>query len=255
MNAETYLKGRRRPWRRTSRLCVAGLFTAIVFVVLAALSGPGARAGLWHFRTGFAILSFSAYGGLVSGALSLLGVAACLLRRRSVKGAAAGAAGLLLSLAVVIIPLMWSLEAKRVPRIHDITTDTENPPAFRDLHELRATPPEYPGGEVSVQQRDSYPEIRPLELKMPPEQAYDAALKSAGELGWEIIDADPEARHIEAVDTTMWYGFKDDIAVRITPRDGGSTVDVRSVSRVGISDVGTNARRIRRYFDAVRKKR
>lgn len=238
-----------------SRLSVAGLFTAIIFVFLAAVSGPGARLGLWDFRTGFAILRFSAYGGLISGALSLFGVVACLLRRRSVRGAGTGAAGLLLSVIVVVIPLMWSLEAKRVPRIHDITTDTENPPAFKDLHEVRATPPEYPGTEVSVQQRDSYPEIRPLEVNIPPERAYDAALKSARELGWEIIDSDPATQHIEAVDTTMWYGFKDDIAVRITPRDGGSTVDVRSVSRVGISDVGTNARRIRRYLDAIRTKR
>ncbi|MBI5468166.1 MAG: DUF1499 domain-containing protein [Deltaproteobacteria bacterium] len=237
-----------------SRLSVAGLLTAMVFVFLAAASGPGSRLGLWHFRTGFAILRFSAYGGLLSAALSFAGVVVCLLRRQSVKGAGVGAAGLLLSLAVVIVPLMWSLEAKRVPRIHDITTDTENPPIFKAIPETRPTPPEYPGAAVSVQQREMYPEITPLELNISPERAYEAALRSARELGWEIVDSDLSSFHIEAVDTTMWYGFKDDIAVRITPQDGGSRVDVRSVSRVGVSDVGTNARRIRRYFDAIGKK-
>jgi uncharacterized protein (DUF1499 family) len=253
MNRDTYIKGNYRPWRRMSRLSVAGLLTAAVFVFLAAVSGPGSRLGLWHFRTGFAILKFSAYGGILSGALSFAGIVACLLRRQSVKGAGVGSVGLLLSLAVVGVPLMWSLEAKRVPRIHDITTDTGNPPVFKDLSGLRPAPAEYPGAEVSAQQREAYPEIVPLELKIPPEHAYDAALRSARELGWEIVDDDISQLHIEAVDTTMWFGFKDDIAVRITPQDGGSRVDVRSVSRVGISDVGTNAKRIRRYFDAVRK--
>lgn len=253
MNRETYIKGRYRPWRRMSRLSVAGLLAAIVFVFLAAASGPGSRLGLWHFRTGFAILRFSAYGGLLSGALSLAGVVACLLRRQTVKGAGVGAVGILLSLAVVIVPLTWSLEAKRVPRIHDIATDTQNPPVFKALPGIRPAPAEYPGAEVSALQHDSYPEITPLELSISPERAYDAALKSALELGWEIVDSDLPSLHIEAVDTTRWYGFKDDIAVRITPRDGGSRVDVRSVSRVGISDVGTNARRIRRYFDAIGK--
>ncbi len=253
MNRDTYLKERVRPWRRTSRLSTAGFFTAVVFIFIAAVSGPGYRLGLWHFRTGFAILRFSAYGGLLSAALSLSGLVVCILRRHSVKGAGAAVAGLLLGLALLSIPLMWSLEAKRVPRIHDITTDTENPPAFRDLHDVRATPPEYPGEAVSVLQRDSYPEIRPLELKIGAAAAYDAALKSARELGWKIVDSDPATYHIEAVDTTLWYGFKDDIVVRITPQDGGCKVDVRSVSRVGISDIGTNARRIRRYFEAIRK--
>jgi len=237
-----------------SRLSVAGIFTAAVFVLIAAASGPGSRLGLWHFRTGFTMLRFSAYGACVSGLISLYALAACLIRRRTVKGAGAAAVGLIFSLVVIAIPLMWSLEAKRVPRIHDITTDFEDPPSFKDLRPARPTPEDYPGAEASVPQRDSYPEIKPLRLGLAPDKAYDAALKTARELNWEVVDSDPGALRFEAVDTTLWYGFKDDIAVRVTPLDGASRIDVRSVSRVGISDVGTNARRIRRYFDALRKK-
>ncbi|MBI5588378.1 MAG: DUF1499 domain-containing protein [Deltaproteobacteria bacterium] len=239
--------------RRRSRLCYAGFLAALVLLSLAALSGPGSRWGLWHFRTGFTIMRFCAYGAFVSFALSFAGVIVCVIRRKSTKGVVPGLAGLVISLAAVVIPLMWSLEANRVPRIHDITTDTANPPVFSALPALRPTPAEYAGAEVAGIQRARYPEIKPLELNIAPEAAFDAALKAARGLGWEIIDADRPSLHIEAVDTTLWYGFKDDIAVRITAGDVGSRIDVRSVSRVGISDIGTNARRIRRYFDAVRK--
>jgi uncharacterized protein (DUF1499 family) len=65
---------------------------------------------------------------------------------------------------------------------------------------------------------------------------------------WEVVAADAAAGRIEATATTPWFGFRDDIVVRIVPADGGSRVDVRSVSRVGKGDLGVNARRIREFL-------
>ena len=71
-------------------------------------------------------------------------------------------------------------------------------------------------------------------------------------MGWEIVASDPKSLRIEATDTTPWFGFKDDVVVRLANSPSGSKIDVRSVSRVGKSDVGTNARRIKAYLDRVR---
>jgi len=87
-----------------------------------------------------------------------------------------------------------------------------------------------------------------LLLPMPAAQAFTAAVQTAEALGWEVVAADPVAGRLEATDTTFWFGFKDDIVVRIRSQPDGSRVDVRSVSRVGRSDVGTNARRIREFL-------
>jgi uncharacterized protein (DUF1499 family) len=75
------------------------------------------------------------------------------------------------------------------------------------------------------------------------------AIDAARALDWEIVASDAPAGRIEATATTMWFGFKDDIVVRVRPEaGGGSRVDVRSVSRVGQSDVGANAKRIREFI-------
>lgn len=254
MNEPGYLKKGYKLRRASSRLSRTGVLLSVLFLLLAVYSGLGSQRGYWHFRTGFTILKIAAFGGVLSLSLSLAGLIVCLVRRATVKGAVAALIGIMISLPVVLVPLKWSLEAKRVPRIHDITTDTANPPRFTAFPTIRPTPPEYPGGEVAEAQRKAYPEVQPLRLKVAPEGAFDAALGAAKELGWEVIEADRPHLHIEAVDTTFWYGFKDDIAVRISPEDGRSKIDVRSVSRVGISDIGANARRIRAYFDEVRER-
>ncbi len=92
-----------------------------------------------------------------------------------------------------------------------------------------------------------------LDTPLPPDDAFARAVTVARDMGWHIYARAPEDGRIEAVDTTFWFGFKDDIAIRITPRDGGgSRLDLRSVSRVGTGDLGTNARRIQRFQDRFR---
>jgi uncharacterized protein (DUF1499 family) len=197
------------------------------------------------------MLRWSAYGGIAAGIVSLVSLIAVSLG--AARGSAGFAlAGLLVSLAVVGVPWSQLRRARSVPPIHDITTDTENPPAFVAVLPLRANAPnkaDYGGPEIAAKQRAAYPDIQPVLLPVPPAQAFPRALAAARDMGWHIVASDSAAGRIEATATTFWYGFKDDVVIRVTPSEQGTRVDVRSESRVGGSDIGTNARRIREYVN------
>lgn len=161
-----------------------------------------------------------------------------------------GRAALVIALAAIALPLSQLQKGARLPRIHDITTDTADPPVFVDIARIRADSPNsdvYGGDKVAAQQAAAYPDIAPILLDVPPEAAFARALTAAEELGWQIVAAVPELGRIEATDTTFWFQFKDDIVIRVRPIDGGSRIDVRSLSRVGESDLGANAARIRAF--------
>ena len=142
------------------------------------------------------------------------------------------------------------------PRIHDITTDTVDPPQFVSLLTRRgasASPAEYDGPEAASEQHEAYPDIQPLALGLPVAQAFDAAVAAAGRMRWEVIAAERDARRVEAIATTFWLRFKDDIVVRVREAGAGSRIDVRSKSRIGVGDLGTNARRISRFLFELRR--
>jgi uncharacterized protein (DUF1499 family) len=223
----------------------------------AALSGLGHRWDWWHFRTGFTVLRWAVYAALAGAGLSVVGfLAAALLRRKALMLAALP--GLALGLLVAAVPLSYLQYAETVPRIHDITTDLENPPEFiavRDAREAAPNEVAYSGGETTRQQKKAYPDIQPLIVDATPERAFDAALAQAREAGWAIAAQDARAGRIEATETSLWYGFKDDVVVRIRETEDGRTrIDVRSASRKGISDVGANAARVRAYLDGLRER-
>lgn len=239
-----------------SRLAVAAAVLAAAVAVLALLSSFGTRWGWWDFRTGFEILRWAAYGGIAVAALSLV----ALYRTRPAagrRGLAAALIALVLSVATFGVPWWVQRMGRDLPPIHDITTAPENPPQFDAVVPLRAdapNPTEYGGPEVAAQQREAYPEIEPLHLDIPPDRAFPHALDAAREMGWEIVAADSASGRIEATATTFWFGFEDDVVIRLTPDDGGTRVDVRSVSRVGRGDLGVNARRVQEYLEDVRER-
>ncbi|HET6342969.1 MAG TPA: DUF1499 domain-containing protein [Gemmatimonadota bacterium] len=236
----------------SGRVAVLGFLLAVAAAVAAMLAGLGTRWGWWDFRAGFAILRWAVYGGIGGAALSLLGLGFA-LRAPKRRGALLALLGIMIGLVTVYVPWQWRRTAERVPPIHDITTDLENPPPFDAILPLRAeaaNPAEYGGDSIAQQQRQGYPELGPLVLDAPPAEVIGLALDTAREMGWEIVDSDGDEGRIEATDTTFWFGFKDDVVIRITePPGGGTRVDVRSVSRVGQSDVGTNAARIREFLE------
>jgi uncharacterized protein (DUF1499 family) len=220
---------------------------AAVALLLLLFAGPTVRLGLWDFGTGFSLLRWAAYLGLASVAVAL----AMLLTQTGRRSVLLQAAALLIGGGVAFVPWHWLRQARRVPPIHDISTDLEHPPEFVAVLPLRAgapNPAAYGGSEVAAAQRAGYPDLHSLMVHLAPGPAFARALGAARAMGWTIVAADSTAGRIEATATTPWFGFTDDVVVRVEPDPVGSRVDVRSVSRVGQSDVGTNARRIRAYL-------
>ena len=227
------------------------LLLAFFAALLLLVSGPGARLDLWEFRTGFGLLKWAAYIGLAASALALVMLLLPRIRRR---GAAGLVVALVLGLGVAFVPWSGKRQARSVPPIHDISTDTTRPPEFVAVLPLRAdasNPAEYGGPEIAAAQLAGYPDLQTHHMNVAPAQAFERALEAARGLGWAIVAADPASGRIEATDTTFWFGFKDDVVIRIEPDAAGSRVDVRSVSRVGGSDVGANAARIRAFLKAL----
>lgn len=212
------------------------------------LAGPlGTRIGLWRFPLGFALLA----AGLLLAAFAFVLAVVRVWSGRGLPDALVVVA----IVAAAAVPLWQMLSAARLPAIHDITTDTEDPPAFDVLTALRgadASPAAYDGADTAARQRQAYPDIAPIALDVPSAEAFDRALAAAQRLGLAVVAADRTGGRIEAVATTAWFGFKDDIVVRVRASNNGSRIDVRSKSRMGRGDMGANARRIRRFADLLR---
>jgi uncharacterized protein (DUF1499 family) len=235
---------------RRAPLALAALALAVVALLLLFLSGPGTRFGMWHFSTGFKMMGWAAHAGV---AAAVVAAAALVLTRGRWRVVAAIA--LLLGAAAWFYP--WNLRraAHAYPPIHDITTDTRNPPLFVAIAPLRADAPNpvgYAGDSAAILQQQAYPDLRPMMMAMPVDSAFSLALRTARGMGWELVDQNRRDGRIEATASTPWFGFKDDVVIRVSSASGISRVDVRSKSRVGRGDVGANANRIRVYLERLR---
>ena len=194
-------------------------------------------------------------GGFLAAAIGGLLLVLRMVRRTGLRDREAVAA-----LAAVVVvgafPLAALLSGGGVPPIHDITTDTDDPPAF-----VAAVPLNTPGRTdydpaVAEQQRAAYPDLGPAMLPAAPADAFDRARAVVDEMGWELLAADAVDLRIEATDRSFWFGFPDDVVVRVAADGGtGSRVDVRSLSRVGGGDLGVNARRVREFVAALTEPR
>lgn len=243
-----------RRWNASLLMPGLALVVACAAAQLLMLAGVGSRFGWWHFRFGFTLLGYGVYAGV--GAV-LLGIWGGILagRKRQPAGIVMAVLAVVSGLVVVAVPASWRLNARRVPAIHDITTDTVHPPQFVAILTLRKDAPNpavYGGPEVAELQKLAYSDLRTEVLNLPSGQAFDLALKSAQAAGWRIVAAEPAEGRIEATDTTFWFGFTDDIVIRVTAAGERTLLDIRSVSRMGKSDVGTNARRIKCYLKRLR---
>jgi len=240
--------------RKGSRLSSIGIWTAVVGVILAALSGLGARAGI--------LSPFASMGAYTGGSLLLLIAlvtsALGLFRSGGTGGTASGPATWLALLAGLVITANNGLvmgQAGGAPPIHDITTDTDNPPAFVAVIPLRQidaqNPPEYSGPETAAAQKKAFPDLQPLLVNQPANVVFAAAKDVVLAKGWTLVDASEVDGRIEATAETGWVHFKDDVVIRIQPGRDQTRVDVRSKSRVGRGDMGANARRVRDFLSAL----
>ncbi len=224
------------------------LLVAVVAALLLVTAGPGSRLGLWPFGTGFLLLRWALYLGAGAAVLALVML---IIPKTRASNASVLVAAALVGLATAWVPYSAYRTARSVPPIHDITSNTSNPPAFVAILPLRANasnPPEYMGEEIAKQQREAYPDIQTLRLNKPAAEVFRAALKSVQAMGWDVVAEVPDEGRIEATITTFWFGFKDDVVIRIVGVGDSSELDIRSKSRVGRSDLGANAARIRRFF-------
>jgi len=220
----------------------AGLVAALMLLI----TGPGYRIGVLPLPAAFNVMRWAVIIGIGAAVLALF----ALIRKRAMFTALVA---LIIALITVVIPLRWARIASAAPPIHDVTTDTSNPPTFVAVVPLRADAPNRldPSPDAIRLQQQAYPELKPLLIDAPAPRVFERALQAARDADWEIVAADATAGRIEATATTAWFGFKDDIVVRLTPAGERTVVDVRSVSRVGRGDAGTNARRVREYLAAL----
>lgn len=238
------------PWPR--RLAWASVILLLAAGLLLAVAGPAYRTELVELGNAFSLLRYATYIALAAAGMGLITLIAGVFRRRFVP---ALAAVLVIAAAAAMMYVPWQhwQRAQAVPAIHDITTDTDDPPAFEAVADAREDAPnevDYPGNSTARQQREAYPEIRPLTLSAPVKTVLAAARAEMQAAGWDLAEVD--TRRLEATATTRWFGFKDDVVVRLRDEDGMTRVDMRSASRLGKSDVGTNAARIHTFLTSLK---
>ncbi len=255
---------------------------AIVVALPILLAGPGTRFGLWDYGLGLKMIREVSgpkeiAGGIalsplftIAGLSMILGFIGFFTRNARAGVFAVAAAAFAFALGVVPLKMKEAFEGN--PFIHEVTTDFENPPAIVAAADLpRKNPPEYRGGDpvprredgqtVAEAQREAFPDIKPLITSRDMKTAADIALDVVKSMGMEVLAEGPADNmagggwRIEAVATSFWFGFKDDFVIRLTPAPGGQTrLDIRSKSRVGGSDLGANAARVREFANRFKDK-
>lgn len=231
------------------------LLAGVIAAGLIVAGGPLYRfAGLDLATALITLPTYGIYAAMAAGVLAVVWVVAALVTRSS-AGLVPVIIGAVLAASAAYFPINFKMTADALPKIHDITTDTGNPPQWVALLEERKAAKngaDYDQANAAEQQK-GYPEIKTFSSALPPAELFEKAKKVATDMGWAIIAAEPGEGRIEATDTTMWFGFKDDIVIRIQADGTGSKLDVRSMSRVGKSDVGKNASRIKDFVARLQK--
>lgn len=241
--------GESRSWWSKAILAVA-----VIGAALLPVGALGSRLGLWPFTVGFLMLAAGAMLASIGLVTGIVGIVTAHRRRRAADKPAVYV-GTVLSAVVLAFLSQGFLQATSVPPIHDISTDVVDPPRFDRVVALRgenANPLAYDAEKLAPLQREAYPGVETLRTDLDAEAALQRAAAVLESMGLEIVAVDTGAGRVEATDTTFWFGFKDDVVVRVRPVGTGALVDVRSVSRVGESDLGKNAERIGSFLDAFR---
>lgn len=225
--------------------------TALLALLGFPLAVIGFRLGLFEFSVSALIIVTTV---ILALAVFFVGMTITFVKRRSNPqlSKAARTASYLVLLPIIAIGSQF-FKGSSVPRIHNISTDVVNPPEFGEFASARAAsdnPLLYDADKLAQVQQAAYPEVKTLITDLPSLEAHARALEVAKSLGWEVVESDPSAGFIGATETSLLWGFKDDVVVRITEQNGKRAIDLRSVSRIGESDLGANAKRIERFLGA-----
>lgn len=233
------------------------LVSAVVLLIIL-ITGPlGYKFSMVPLQPSLVSLLIAVAGGAL---VFLIGLVYLVIAMRSDLGRNRNLVIVSMILGVVPVGIIGPQMAAAgdVPPIHDITTDTANPPAFVAIVPLRENAPNgyeygvseaWPAEKLGATTMEAYPGLKPIESDLSVADAVDRTEATLQAMGLEIVAVDKEAGLVEATATTYWFGFKDDMVVRIVGNGEGSRIDLRSMSRVGQSDVGANAARITDFVD------
>jgi uncharacterized protein (DUF1499 family) len=235
-------------WSR--RLAVFALVVAGLSILLSRVRAADAPAALTVFAAALIVAGF---------AMMLAGVAASIIWRVGLRGAGEAFLGFFLAVGLLAYPAYLAALAFTLPRINDVSTDLVSPPSF--LHTARArgagvgAEPPQPRAAPSA----ANPDLQTVKVEMDALAAYRLALSVATDLGWRIVDLQPPSpagggsAAIEAVDRSLFFGLPSDIVIRVKPGATSTAIDLRSSSRTGEHDFGTNAERIRKFVSALKE--
>ncbi len=229
------------------------LTATLVFI----FSGYGYQWDIWSMGMGFTLLRYSAYaaiGLVITQVISLF-----IMKGAGAKAISFLVIGIFLTGAVSGTALYWQNKAQNVPPIHDISTDLTTPPEFVSMVRLRAdapNPPEYAGEETAAAQEEAYPHIQPLIVTTGKQEVIDEIVMLIVSRNWDMVSINRAEGRVEATEKLPWFGFKDDVVLRVTEIENGTStrVDMRSKSRIGRSDVGVNADRIEAFLKDLERK-
>jgi len=244
----------------------ASLVAGLGLGAYALAASLGVWAGMWDFRTGFNMLRFVNATADWAAWITLAAAIGIFLAARKLAPAKVKRLSTTAAIGCVACTLAYVVpETYRAPEgtppIHDITTDTDNPPAFVAVAPLRADAPNsviygdqpnWDATRMAAAQKEAYPDIVPQAFTESKEEIFNRVVAAVDTLGWELVDQNLADGRVEATDTTFWFRFKDDVIVLISETPEGTVLQARSKSRVGGSDIGKNANRLRALFAELR---
>ncbi|GAB5480276.1 MAG: hypothetical protein Pars92KO_00330 [Parasphingorhabdus sp.] len=234
---------------------------AVAAVIMFFGSAFGSGIGLWGWQAGLGILPWTGLLALIALLVAIVGIILDRRKDRKTRWPLLGI-GTLVSLGFIGYLASYAMTLASLPAIHDITTDLADPPQFSALTLRADNWDNIPGADDSAMRgmnprqrwatlhQGAYPDIRSVRIDQPVAEVIEKAKRLAEDRGWDVANVDPASGHLEATATISLFRFKDDVVIRARAAENGqaSIIDMRSVSRVGIHDLGANAKRVRQFL-------
>ncbi len=235
----------------SGRLAVWGLRLAVIAPLMMLVAGGFYRLRFVDFQIALLALAVAVLIAAVAALLGLVG--AVLGARDGSANTKRAVAALVVALVVLVVPLNTVRQGAGVPMIHDITTDLQDPPIFVEVPRKRMSSDNSLDidAEVLAAQKAYYTDIGPTMLPMAKAEAFELVREAVEASGWKVHAQKANLGYIEATASTPFFGFRDDVIIRVTEQAGTVRVDMRSASRVGLSDLGVNAGRIRDFMEMI----
>ena len=230
------------------KIVLLGFVLSIVSLTTGIIAIVGYRQEWWRHVEAFSIFGWATYIAIASIVLLIIGI--YINRNNKSKSTLVlNILSILFSLPIILGTSLFNYAAIAYPAINDISTDTINPPSYWDM----PTPMEYPVDKFAKKQQKAYPDVKTLKLTQTLEVVFQKSLNIINENGWEIVGEDVGEGQIEAVASSTFFGFKDEIVIRLVKFEEGTIVDIRSRSRIGKIDRGANAKRIINFIKKLMK--